>query len=222
MATAELIVFDLDGTLIDSLADIGGAMNALLRELDLPARPLADYKWIVGDGARVAVMRACGGRFDNDTARLDALTQRYLDIYQARGSFESAPYAGVESLLARLSGRAALAVLTNKPHNIAEDLVRRAFGPNVFMAVEGVRPGTARKPDPAGLLSIVRRAGAATESTVYVGDTDTDVRTGQAAGIFTIGCAWGFRGRAELTRAGADAIIDSPSELPAAAGLTER
>lgn len=221
----ELVVFDLDGTLVDSLRDIAGAMNALLRELGLPERPATEFRRIAGDGAKMAVRRATEIDFDTDPARLEALTERYIEIYRTRGSPESRPYTGIRELIDELrslhspgavNGAARgprLAVLTNKPHEIAAALVDGLFPSRPFMAVEGVRAGTARKPDPGGLMSIVERAGAARERVVYVGDTDTDMKTGRAAGVFTVGCQWGFRDQAELRDAGADAIIAEPWEL---------
>jgi len=215
MTTARrLVVFDLDGTLVDSLADIGACMNELLEELGLPARAPAQYRRIVGDGARIAVMRATGGAFDDDPARVDELTARYLDIYRARGNRFAAPYAGIPEMLESL-GRAGhtLAVLTNKPHDIGVRLVAEMFPSVRFGAVEGQREGVRRKPDPGLLLEIIERLGFERGSTVYVGDTDTDMRTGQAAGVWTVGCLWGFRDAAELRGAGADVVVDGVGEV---------
>lgn len=215
----QLVVFDLDGTLVDSLQDIAGAMNETLAAHGYPERKVADFRRFAGDGARVAVQRACERDFSGDPAALDALVDAYLATYLRRGSPRSRPYAGVEELIDALielrarSGAPSLGVLTNKPHDIAVPLMRSLFPNDPFLAIEGVRPGTPRKPDPAGLLGIIARAGARPESTVYVGDTDTDMTTGLRAGVFTVGCLWGFRDHAELRDSGARAIIAEPLEL---------
>lgn len=217
MREPRLIVFDLDGTLVDSLADIADATNALLRELGLPERPVEAYRRIAGDGARVAVQRATGMDFSDDPAHLDALTRRYLEIYARRGSPRSAPYPGIVELLDHLGagapGRPALAVLTNKPHDIATALVAKTLPATRFVAVEGVREGTVRKPDPGGLVRIMGLVGASASETVYVGDTDTDMRTARNGGVRAVGALWGFRDEAELRAAGADETIARPADL---------
>jgi len=211
-----LIVFDLDGTLVDSLPDIAAAMNLLLRDLALPERPLDDFRRIAGDGARVAVERGVGERLTDQPEALDDLTARYLDFYRSLPEPAAAAYDGVPEMLASLAAsepRPALGVLTNKPHDIAQTLVASAFPGVAFHAVEGVRAGRARKPDPGGLRAIMEQAGAAQERTLYVGDTDTDMKTGRAAGVFTIGCAWGFRDEDELRAHDADAIAHHPDDI---------
>ncbi len=218
-AHRSLIVFDLDGTLIDSLADIAGAMNEMLRARGLAERSLEEMRSCVGEGAWVAVDRATSGRFSGDHKQLDALVGEYLKIYRRRGSPSSAPYAGITDALAEFSrqrrdGSLAIAILTNKPHEIALDAVAKHLGKFTFDGLEGVRPCTPRKPDATGLLRLMKKCGAAPGTTVMVGDTRVDIETGKAAGAGTIGCAWGFRPAEEMRSAGADEIAQTPSELP--------
>ncbi len=210
-----LIVFDLDGTLLDTLPDIAAALNETLRAEGLPEQPLEAFPGIVGDGARIAVRRATSGRLDKPG--IDRVTERYLDVYRRRGSPETRPYEGIiETLEALTHAGHALAVLTNKPHDIAQRVMREQLGGFEFAAIEGVREGWARKPDPAGLLRIIKSAGFERARAVYAGDTNTDMRTGRAAGVWTIGCAWGFRGAEELRESGADVVIESPTRLAGA------
>jgi len=207
-----LLVFDLDGTLLDTLPDIAVALNETLRAEDLPEQPMEAFPKIVGDGARMAVRRATAGRLDEPA--IDRVTERYLDVYRRRGSPDARPYEGItETLESFKRAGHAMAVLTNKPHDIAERVMQELLGGFDFVAIEGVREGWPRKPDPGGLLRIIDSAGFDRARTVYAGDTDTDMRTGRAAEVWTIGCGWGFRGAAELHSAGADVVIERPDEL---------
>ncbi len=208
-----LAVFDLDGTLADTMEDIAASMDAMLRNEGLPIPAREAYSAIVGDGARVAVSRATDGRFDDDDEALERLTESYLAAYRVRGVRSARAYTGVEAMLDRLDGAVMCAVLTNKPHDLAIATMEALFGGRRFARVEGVRRGWMRKPDPGGLLEIIRDSGVRIEEAMMIGDTNTDIRTGRAAGVETIGVSWGFRGENELRTEGATHIAHHPADV---------
>ena len=204
------LVFDLDGTLVDSLGDIGDAMNWALAQLGLPGYTLAEYSKKVGTGMD-NLCRAClpEGR-EGDFA---ALRRLYDSRYSARCCEKTALYPGLETALQTLAAAGVtLAVLTNKPQSQA-DRVAELLTPYGFARVMGKQEGFPIKPDPASLQHLMTELGAARENSVYVGDSDVDIRLGQNAGLPTVGVTWGFRGAAELTAAGADHLCADPATL---------
>jgi phosphoglycolate phosphatase len=207
------VIFDLDGTLLDTLDDLGDSMNAALRGLGLPGHDYEFYRHAVGDGARVLAERSLpmDCREEERVARaLDAMRVNYARNWRKK----TKPYEGIQELLAALvARRVVLSVLTNKPHDFAQECVRH-FLPDVpFAAVVGAIDGVPLKPHPGAARRVMREAGSAVESWLYVGDTNTDMRTAVAAGLAAIGCTWGFRDREELLSSGASVTIDHPSEL---------
>lgn len=204
------LIFDLDGTLVDSLTDIGLAMDAALARWGLPGHPLAAYRQMVGEGARVLVERASAGH-DVDRA---ALAAAYRDEYVAREHRSTVAYPGIDELLARLDrGGVALAVLSNKPDDLTRALVAARFSSIGFVAVRGEQAGVPRKPDPTAALALAAAMALPPERVGFVGDTAIDVGTARAAGMTAIGVTWGFRDRGELLAAGAVHVIDHPGEL---------
>jgi phosphoglycolate phosphatase len=201
------VVFDLDGTIADTLADIGSAMNHVLEEEGLPVHPLADYRRFVGMGARELVHRAAG-RFDERL--LLAFRARYVDHLVDR----TRPYPGIEELLGELVRRGVpLAVLSNKPHRFTVRIVEALFAGVPFVTVFGERDGIPKKPDPTALLEITVRFALPPADCVLVGDSEIDVQTAHAASARAIAVTWGFRDRVELERAEPHAIADTADEL---------
>jgi phosphoglycolate phosphatase len=201
------VVFDLDGTIADTLADIGAAMNHVLEEEGLPVHALGDYRRFVGMGARELVHQAAG-RFDERL--LAAFRARYVDHLFDR----TRPYPGIEELLADLARRGVpLAVLSNKPHRFTTRIVDALFSGLPFVAVFGEREGVPKKPDPTALLEIAGLFELAPSECVLVGDSEIDVQAARAASMRAIAVTWGFRDRAELLRAEPHAIADSVEEL---------
>lgn len=218
-----LVVFDLDGTLVDTLPAIAEAMNAVLREEGLPEWPREKYRRFAGDGAAMLVKRATSHQFDHDDKKVAGLLQMFRERDEKTDEQFARPYDGVREALESLAADGAtLAILSNKEHPEAWKLVEREFGIERFAAVRGVTPGAPLKPDPTVLLDIMAMARSTPTRTVYVGDTDTDMRTGRNAGVFTVGCAWGFRDADELRSTGADVVIASPRELPGVARARSR
>lgn len=205
----QAIIFDLDGTLADSLADIAGAMNEALAAKGLPTHPLDAFRHFVGEGIENMVVRASPAGTD-----IASLITDYRARYAAREDAQTTPYAGIPALLDALAARhVPLAVLSNKRDDFTERLVARVFGRWPFRLVRGERLGVPRKPDPTAAIDLARALDARPERTVFVGDTAIDMRTAAHAGMTSVGCSWGFRGRAELERAGAHHVIDAPLEL---------
>jgi phosphoglycolate phosphatase len=210
-------LFDMDGTLVDSLEDIGRSMNAVLEELGHPTHTIEAYRTLVGDGARALVERALPA---HARAEIDDALRHYKARYRTHLVVRSRPYDGIVPMLEALASRgAALAVVTNKPHDAALEIVDRLFPTVRFAAVLGQKDGVPHKPDPTGPVSIARTLGVAPSDTFFVGDTDTDMQTANNAGMIAVGVLWGFRGRDELERHGARHIVADPAEI---VGLLDR
>lgn len=223
MPSPSLVVFDLDGTLVDTLPAIAEAMNGVLREEGLPTWPREAYRRFAGDGAMMLVRRATSHLFDQDPKALARLVDMFRERDEKTDVEFARPYDGVHAMLETLrDAGATLAILSNKEEPEARLLVEREFGMDRFVAVRGALPGGPLKPDPTALFDLIALARATPAATVYVGDTDTDMRTGRNAGVFTVGCAWGFRDAEELQATGADVVIGAAHELPGAidAGLS--
>ena len=210
----DLVVFDLDGTLVDSRRDLADAANEMLSWLG--AAPLPEYTiaQMVGEGASVLVRRALAkAGLDPHTPR--ALEQ-FLACYDRRLLDHTAPYAGIPNVLERLSGSRRLAVLTNKPSAATLRLVEGLGLRPMFQEVVGGDTPDGRKPSPAGLLGIVRRTGASPASTLLVGDSNVDLLTARAAGVPVCLARYGFGFRFEPGELnGSEIVIDSPAALPA-------
>lgn len=203
-------LFDLDGTLLDSLDDLADSMNAALESLGFPPHPVAAYRLFVGDGVEALARRALPRGPHTDALVAECVTAMRA-AYERRWNEKSRPYDGIPELLDALSSRALpMAILSNKPDDFTRRIVESLFAAWRFAVVRGARAGTPRKPDPAGALEVARALGVRPEHVLYVGDTDTDMKTARAAGMFAVGCTWGFRTERELSEAGALALVHSP------------
>jgi len=205
------IIFDLDGTLVDTAADLAGAMNYALKKFGQPTHSVEVCKQMIGDGLKMFAQRALGE--DNQHLQdevLRAMKARYHDR-----CFEcSRLYDGIYEVVSKLrEGGIRLAVLTNKDQDDAERVVEHFFGADTFEYVVGVVDNRSIKPDIGGTMKIVESMGLGCEDFLIVGDGAGDIRTGAAAGIRSVGVNWGFRGNEELVKAGAEVIIDRPSEI---------
>ena len=208
----KLVIFDLDGTLIDTIADLGTAVNVALRARNLPEHPMEAYRGMVGHGVRNLVRSAMPEPMRGDEALLDDLLSLFLDYYIAHIDDLSRPYPGIPELLSDLSAAGVkLAVASNKFQAGAEKLIHRTFPQIVFSAISGGRRDAPLKPDPAIVDGILERAGVSREETVLVGDSATDIATAEAAGIACIAVSWGFRPKEALSAAGS--IADSVPQL---------
>jgi len=208
---ASAVLFDLDGTLLDTLADIAIAANAVLEEIGLPTHPVEAYRQFIGEGVPMLFQRAAGAA---DPALLDRCVGRFREVYGQAWNVRTHPYDGVPELLDELTARGpALAVLSNKPDVFTRLCVEHYLGRWPFRVVLGSREGVPRKPDPAGALEAAALLGLDPAAIVYLGDTAIDMRTARGAGMHPVGVSWGFRPVAELLDAGAAQIIDRPLAL---------
>jgi phosphoglycolate phosphatase len=207
------VLFDLDGTLLDTLEDIADAANRVLTANGFPGHGLDAYRRFVGDGAAALMTRAlpAGERREETIQRcLDA----FVGDYGRNWNVKTAPYPGIPELLDALTGRGTpMAVLSNKPHRPTCRCVARILGRWRFEVVFGERAGVPRKPDPVGALEAADRMALPPSAFLYLGDTATDMATAEAAGMYPVGVAWGFRPIEELERAGARLVVTRPSEV---------
>lgn len=206
-------IFDLDGTLLDTLADLADAMNSALENEGLPIHPVDAYRYFVGDGVDVLVRRSAPKEL-TDKAVYERLIAGQRAAYSKNWSRLTFPYSGIPDLLDTLKERKIkLAVLSNKPHDFTVEMVQHYFGKKTFAVVQGVKKGGVKKPDPAGALEIAETLRCQTSEFLYLGDTNTDMETANSAGMFAVGVAWGFRPVEELIKAGARSIISQPDEM---------
>ena len=203
---ARLAIFDLDGTLVDSLDDLHASVNHALRQVGLPLRSREEVHGFVGEGARVLLERAVAPHGH----LLEPALAAWRPHYEAHCLDQTRPYPGIEALLAG-AGRV-LAVHTNKPGGMARKILAGLGLLSRFAAVTGGDEAP-RKPDPAGVLEIMAKVGASPGETIFVGDSRVDVETARAAGVSLVAVTWGLTSRAELVRAGATVFAESAAEL---------
>jgi phosphoglycolate phosphatase len=207
------VVFDLDGTLLDTLEDLADSMNQVLVSIGLPAHPVEAYKGFVGDGVEMLVRRAMAPRRLKD-AQLDQVVAEMKQVYGERGDPKTQPYPGIPQLLDRLVERGlTLAVLSNKPHDAVLRLADQHLGRWPFSRIWGARPGVPKKPDPTSALQLGALLEIPAERWLYLGDTGIDMRTACAAGMTAVGVLWGFRDAYELRASGALHLIEAPLDL---------
>jgi len=212
------IIWDLDGTLLDTLEDLADSVNIVLAERGLPVHPVDAFRYFVGDGASVLITRVLPeGRRDAQTHA--QCLSRFREVYAGRWNLKSRPYEGIVDMLLQVRRRGIrMAVLSNKPHDATVQCVTELLKEVTFDIVQGQVDGLARKPDPAGALAIARLLHLAPDQFWYVGDTATDMQTAVSAGMFAVGVAWGFRTREELQQNGARVVLDSPGQLSSLVG----
>ena len=209
----QAVIFDLDGTLLDTLADLADAVNRVLSANGYPRHPEQDYRWFVGDGSAMLITRALPPDCRN-TENVQACLERFIADYNQHWHQKTAPYPGIKELLETLqTRRLKLAVVTNKPHRFAEKMIVHYFSKGSFDPIFGQREGLPKKPDPAQALAAARQMAVAPQDCLFVGDSAVDIETARRAGMPSIGAGWGFRPKSELIEAGADYIIDHPKDL---------
>ena len=206
------VIFDLDGTLLDTIGDLAGAGNHVCRERGWPTHTEAEFRRMVGYGIPNLVEKFTPAEH-REAATLAAALAEFQRYYGAHQRDRTAPYGGVSDLLSALKGQGLrLAVYSNKADEFSRSLAEHFF-PGTFDAVLGKRPGVPGKPDPAGLRLLMAELGTTAEESVLVGDGETDVRSARNAGLRCVAVSWGFRSREVLLAEGPDALADSPGEL---------
>ena len=207
------VIFDLDGTILDTLEDLADATNWVCAQHGWPVHELEAYKSFVGNGAGKLLERVTPPEVELTQELRRTLMSEFSHRYTAHSSDKTHAYPGMPQALAGLKAAGVrMAVLTNKPHEAAGPVMERYY-PGVFDAVQGAVAGAPLKPDPTTLLALMEKLGAAKDKTLFVGDSNVDIRTGKNGGLTACGVLWGFRTRVELEAEGADFIAQRPEEL---------
>lgn len=208
----KIAIFDLDGTLLDTLKDLADACNYALRINNYPEHEINKYKYFVGNGTYKLVERALPE--DKRTEEVICKVLRdFNGYYEIHKNDSTKPYEGINDLLNKLKENGVeTAVVSNKPHDFAVDIVNKYFK-DKFNIVFGKRKDYPAKPDPISVLEVIDKLNATKEEVIYIGDSNVDMYTGKNAEIYTVGVAWGFRGSDELISAGADEIAYNTEEL---------
>ncbi len=216
--TFRAVLFDLDGTLLDTLDDLADSANAALRRLGLPEHPVEPFKRFIGDGVEALARRAIPPeRCDAET--LARCAELVREEYGRRWDAKTRPYPGIPELLDALSARGlGMAVLSNKPHEFTRLCVERLLPRWRFAAVVGAGGSLPRKPDPTGAQHIAATLAVEPAEILYLGDTNTDMQTAVAAGMYPVGALWGFRTADELLESGARALVERPMDVLALVG----
>ena len=212
--TYHAVLFDLDGTLLDTLDDLGDSMNAVLAAHGYPTHPIASFSEFVGDGVLNLVRRSLPPGPREMEAIVNELVPLMRKEYSLRWKAKTHPYEGIPELLDGLVERGVkMAVLSNKPHPATVEVVAHFFPRWKFDATLGARPDVPIKPDAGAALDVSRRLDIPPGEFLYMGDTNTDMQTARAAGMYAIGVLWGFRSAEELVSSGADRLITDPREV---------
>lgn len=207
-------IFDLDGTLTDTLESLTYSVNETLREMKLSAITSEQCRNFVGNGARYLMERALEAAGDANLSQIDLAMETYGRIFKENCTYHVTPYDGIVDMLRELKTQGIkLAVLSNKPHLQTVDVVNAFFEKDTFSCMQGQMDGVPRKPDPTAAVIIAEKIQAVPEECVYIGDSDVDMQTGNAASMVTVGVTWGFRSREVLIENGAKYTIDKPEEL---------
>ena len=212
----KLAIFDLDGTLIDTIEDLGTAVNHALGLRGLALHSMAEYRDMVGHGVRNLVKDALAGSLGRqpEDALVDSALADFVDYYVAHIDVHTRPSPGLQALLSKLQGKGLkLAVASNKFQEGTEKLVKEFFPDIRFVAVLGNSPELPLKPDAAVVQLVLDKAGVSREEAVFVGDSATDMKTAANGGVRSIGVSWGFRPRTDLEQSGAMDIADSAEQL---------
>lgn len=211
------VIFDLDGTLVDTLQDLADAANRALQEHGLAPLPVQDYRYLVGAGAKNLMLRcaaAAGVPEPFDENQISQMVTTFKAAYQENWHICTRPYPGIDGLLEQLAHtNLRLAVLSNKPDAFTQQVTARYFPDQPFLAVMGQTDGVPLKPDPTGALLLCRRLGCRPEDTVLVGDTGSDMETAVRGGMTPAGVLWGFREAGELLAGGARHLFAAPDDL---------
>lgn len=208
------VIFDLDGTLTNTLKSLWKSTNMALATAGLPPHEIDSYKYFAGNGAKELIRKSLIADGDTELVYFDSVMEAYNRIFEEYCMYEVKPYDGIPELLKALKEKGLhLAVNSNKPQPRTVDVVEEIFGKDTFDLLVGQCEERKRKPAPDGVNYILEQLHLNKEDVLYIGDTCTDMQTGKSAGVFTVGALWGFRDRQELVENHADAIIEKPLEL---------
>lgn len=207
-------IFDLDGTLTNTLESMTYSVNLTLKEMGLSQITKDQSRMFVGNGARVLIEESLKVSGDPKASRIEEGMKIYGRIFDQNCTYHVTPYEGIPEMLKALKDRGIhLAVLSNKPDRQTVKVVKEIFGDNIFDYAQGQKDGIRRKPAPDGVWYLMEQMQVSKEECLYIGDSEVDAATGKNAGLKTIGVLWGFRDRKTLETAGADHLIERPEEL---------
>ncbi len=207
------VIFDLDGTLLNTLDDLADSANRVLASFNLPVHPVASYRYFVGEGMERLIQRILPAD-RRDTKTIGQMLEAFRKDYGRNWKVKSSMYDGIGTMLDGLAEAGLqLAILSNKPHDFTRICVNELLAGYRFEPIFGQRPGIPAKPDPAGALEIASLLKTEPTDILYLGDTATDMQTANRAGMFAVGVLWGFRTRKELEENGARALVAQPTEM---------
>jgi phosphoglycolate phosphatase len=207
------IIFDLDGTLLDTVEDIADSMNESLAEAGFSSHALPEYVGMIGSGLRTLIYLALPGA-DREDKTVDRVLRIMKRIYPARMAINTRPYEGIPAFLDSVTMLGIpKAILSNKPDEMTREIVEQLLGKWSFGLVVGSSPRFPKKPDPAAPLYIAQQLSAKPSETAFVGDSSIDIQTAIAAGMIPIGVSWGYGKKEDLVRDGVRAVVDTPEEL---------
>ncbi|MBW1847154.1 MAG: HAD family hydrolase [Deltaproteobacteria bacterium] len=208
------VIFDLDGTLLDTLQDLANSYNRVLKKMGFPTHLVDAYRYFVGEGARVCMTRALPAE-NRDVVTIDTSLQMFLDDYAQNWNIYTKPYKGIPEMLKALSELdLKMAILSNKPQEDTEKCVKKFLSNWKFEVIFGQKDSVPKKPDPTAALEISRLLGVLPEEFFFIGDTPIDMKTATAAGMVPFGVLWGFRSIDELIKSGARATIKTATDIP--------
>lgn len=209
-------IFDLDGTLTDTLESLAFSVNETMKEIGMPQITEDQCRQFVGNGAKVLIEKTLRAAGDENLDRFEEAFEVYGRIFDDNCIYKVKPYDGIPEMLHQMKERGMkLGVLSNKPDRQAVHVVSEIFGTDTFDIVQGQKEGIPRKPDPAAALSIAGQFGISPKEAIYIGDSEVDAATGKAAGMDTILVSWGFRPKEELREAAPEWIVDRAEEIMA-------
>jgi phosphoglycolate phosphatase len=207
-------IFDLDGTLLNTLPSLVKACNETLARLGLPSIDSLMIETFLGGGLRVLIERMMAVSGVKDRSMIDQAYRIFAEIYPSFSSYQVRPFEGIPAMLDEVASMGLkLAVLTNKIDKVTPDVIASSFPPGLFSAVRGARRFVPLKPDPTSAFSILRKLKANPADSFFIGDSDIDILTGRAAGMQTIAVTWGFRPRQELEALAPDLLAETPDEI---------
>ena len=207
-------IFDLDGTLTNTLESMTYSVNLTLKEMGLSQITKDQCRMFVGNGARVLIEESLKVSGDPKASRIEEGMKIYGRIFDQNCTYHVTLYEGIPEMLKALKDRGIhLAVLSNKPDRQTVKVVKEIFGDNIFDYAQGQKDGIRRKPEPDGVWYLMEQMQVSKEECLYIGDSEVDLATGKAAGMKTILVSWGFRGRKALLEDGAECIVDSAEEI---------
>ncbi|BHH83023.1 HAD family hydrolase [Desulforhopalus sp. 52FAK] len=206
------IIFDLDGTLLDTIGGLTDTTNFVMKEFNFPQHSIETCKQFIGNGMRILIERAAPANTSSEC--IDDCCRAFKEYYSRTWKDKCCPYDGINAMLAGLQKWAIpLAVLSNKPHQFTQLFVEEFFPEDMFAMVYGQRDGFDKKPEPGVALEIAKNFGMNTDTMLFVGDSGVDIQTGKNAGMKTAGVSWGFRPRQELIENKPDLLLNHPLEL---------